>query len=243
MKPLIVLLLSSLSWAQYVTTTFNPGSVSSCGTTAPTLSQNISFFAGTSAFTTTQIGLPDTAGNAYVAVAEAVTGSGLSISDTCGASTNYDTWTNLVNAASDGNGGVWSAWVAYNIKACNSGGSGVTTTITATGGGTVYTSFGEFTGFKTSGFDQGPATAAGLTSGSVTTSCAHEMQVGVTVGGNGGTAPVAAGGSTLIANTNTGSRNPGWEYKVLSSTGSVSSSFTSGTGTLETSVLTFETSP
>lgn len=171
----------------------------------------------------------------------AETGSAVTISDNCDASTNYNTYTQIVSNVSDGVGGVWSAWMAYDILACTSTGiNGVGYTVTATGGGTVEFDAAEYSGLKAAGFDKGPASANGLTSSAVTPTCASELLVGLIMGGDGGTNSVQGTGWTLRNRNSAGDRNPGMEDQIVTSITSYSATWASSSGTTQTSILTFK---
>ncbi len=156
----------------------------------------------------------------------------LTISDT-----QTNTFTNLVNNASVTAGGVWSAWIVNSEK------SSATDTFSIVITGTFTQAYGtctEVEDLAASSFDQGPATATGLSSNAVTPSISTEFELAITVGGNGGTAPAAGSGWTLIGASNAGPTNPGAEYRIITGGGSQTAVFTAGTGTLQTSILTFE---
>ncbi|HTQ85068.1 MAG TPA: hypothetical protein VMI93_02555 [Candidatus Solibacter sp.] len=147
------------------------------------------------------------------------------------------TWTLVQGPISVAAGGEWYLWAAYNTVSATE-----SDTVTASGGTCerLYISEGEFSNVASSSFDQGPASASGLTSGNVTTTGTVELLIGALAGGNGGTKPAAGTGYTIIAASNAGDKNPGWEYKVVTSCGAYNAAFTSATGTVQSNILTFK---
>lgn len=86
------------------------------------------------------------------------------------------------------------------------------------------------------GFDQGPATATGLTSNNIT-STTPGILFGLLTGGDGGTVPSPGTGYTIIDRSNTGAWNPGWEYQIVASAGTYNAVFTAATGTVQSSIV------
>ena len=181
-----------------------------------------------------------TAGDVLLVYADCDVAGTLSISDaiTGGGS---QTWTAIQsNVSATPAAGQWSVWAAYNATGVP-GANTDTITITSTSTCTNFNAaVAEFSISPTGSFDQGPASASGLTSGSVTPTAANELVIGLVAGGDGGTTPTAGTGYTLLGATNLGGANPGWEYKIISAIASQSATFATGSGTVQTSILTFK---
>jgi len=136
--------------------------------------------------------------------------------------------------------GEWYVWMVNSASACT---AACVDTITVTASGTctdLYGSVIEASGLTASGFDQGPDTQAGLSSGTATPTTTPQLIVGILSGGDGGTNAAAGTGYTLYGHSNSGARNPAIEAKVVTSCGSQTAVFTAATGTVQTSVLTFK---
>lgn len=178
-----------------------------------------------------------TTGNSALVFSYCSTTATLTIADVNTGGTPQ-TWTNIINNVAVPAGGVWSAWIAYTTNVTP---TLDTMTVTANTACTdFYAGAAEANNLTSSGFDKGPASAAGLTSGSVTPSNNIELVLGVIVGGDGGANNVAGTGYTLISSNDTGGRNPGWESKVVTTCGAQTASFTSSSGTTQTNILTFK---
>lgn len=155
----------------------------------------------------------------------------LSIADTAS-----DSYTAIAGPTRMG-GIVFYLWLAPDIAV--QVGNVITVTDSA-GTSDLYGHCGEFSGLTTTNsFDQ-TASANGLDSGNApSTTVATELVLGIGRGGNGGTAPTVGPGYNLIASTNSGSRNPAWEYRVVTSIGTYNATFATGTS-LNTAVFTLK---
>jgi hypothetical protein len=175
------------------------------------------------------------AGNALIVFASSdVTGSTLTISDTAGNTGNYVQLYGSSSIATNLSGNVWYV--------CN--GAGGADTITITGTVSSVDNYGgalEVHNMASSGcLDQSAAFTSGLTSSSITTTVSNEILIAFLAGGNGGTAPAAPSGYTLIGATNAGGNNPGWAYDIVSATGGYSAAFTAATGTVFSAIASFQ---
>lgn len=179
----------------------------------------------------------NTTGNQLIAYAYCSNTATLTIADVnTGGSPN--TWVPIVSNEAVPAGGVRSLWIAYSAQVAPTLDTATVTANTACTNGLTGIAM-EFNNLTNAGFDKGPASTAGLTSGSVTPSNNIELVVGILAGGGTSLNAVAGTGYTLIGANDTGSFQAAIEYKVVTTCGAQTASFTTVTGTNLTGILTF----
>jgi len=176
-----------------------------------------------------------TAGNCIIVMGSSSRGSAPSISDNRG-----NTYVSVGWANKSAGGATWDAWY------CASAIGGATTiTLSATGTGDTYLGAVEVSGLcKRYPLDShNSTTTSGLTSPSITTISASSIVFGFAFAGNGSAAPtvgnIDGSAATAIGVTNNGGDNPGWEYRILSSTATTTAAFATGGGTMYTQIAVF----
>jgi hypothetical protein len=133
-------------------------------------------------------------------------------------------------------------WMSWICASANAGSTTITVSNSDTSTGDFYAGAVAFSGVGIV-HKQESSTVNSLTSPSITTTVAECLVIGFLFGGDGGTAPTAGNidgsAATILGATTNGGYNPGWEYRILSSTATTTAAFNSASGTCWAQIAAF----